>query len=99
MLIEWAISAAVLGLAFTVFFDDASTSSIVIGLLASGPIYLAFGAVMAKFGYQRTSLGEARAKSQAARAGSSSSSANNAPAPRPKPAPTKRTGGGAQRRR
>jgi len=94
MSIEWAISAALLGLAFTVFFDDASTSSIVIGLLISGPIYLAFGAVMAKLGYQRASIRGARAQRAATTA-----SGSGAPAPRPKPAPTKRTGGGTQRRR
>jgi hypothetical protein len=94
MLIEWAISAALLGLLFTVFFDDASTSSIVIGLLISGPIYLIFGAAMAKLGYQRASLRQARAQRAAA-----STASTAAPAPRPKPAPTKRTGGGTPQRR
>ena len=37
-----------------------SVFSIVAGLIISGPIYLAFGYVLAKFGYQRKTLAEMR---------------------------------------
>lgn len=60
----------------------------IIVLLASAPLYLAIGYVLAKFGYQRKTLKEARASTRRVE-----SDEPEALKPRPKPAPTKRTGG------
>jgi hypothetical protein len=84
-----------MAIVFVVFFDREDLVGVFAGLLVSGPLYLAFGAVLAKFGYQRKTWRELR-----------SESTRRAPAtdvrgdgrPRPKPAPTKRTGGGPAKR-
>ena len=88
---EWGIFAAVMVLVFT--FLKASGGSYV-GLLVSLPLYLGFGAVLAKFGYSRKSLREMRAEREAQAAAPVQTSARG---PKPKPAPTKRTSTGPQR--
>lgn len=105
---EWVIYVAAMAVVFVVFFRDQSLLGMFIGLFVSGPLYLLLGAVLAKFGYQRRTLREARDATRAARAGAgptAGAGARVAAAPaRPKPAPTKRTGGasgrpGGQRKR
>jgi hypothetical protein len=88
LLKEWLIYAAILAVVFALVFRG-SVFSIVAGLVVSGPIYLAFGYVMAKFGYQRKSLADLRTPR-----------ATTAPEPeaRRAPAPTRRTSGGRNRR-
>lgn len=76
---------------FLLFFRDDGLIGILGGLLASGPLYLGFGYVLAKLGYQRPTLQERRTSARAAQA------TNRAAAPRPRPAPTRRTGGGTSR--
>ena len=76
---------------FLLFFRDDGLFGILGGLLASGPLYLGFGYVLAKLGYQRPTLKERRASAR------STPAANPAAAPRPRPAPTRRTGGGGSR--
>jgi hypothetical protein len=65
------------------------------GLLSSGPMYVAFGAILAKFGYQRKTfkqLKEERPVAAAAR--SSRGGSTTSPPARARPAPTKRTSTG-----
>jgi hypothetical protein len=96
---EWLIYAAIMSAVFVIFFRGANGLGAVAGVLISGPLYLAFGAVMAKFGYQRQRLKDVRASAR------SSSGTTDGPrvAPdastheRPKPAPTSRTAGGGSR--
>lgn len=90
---EWLIYVGIMAVVFVVFFRDQSLVGIFAGLLASGPLYLAFGYAMAKFGYQRKKLGELRSASESSAADTAPDTAD---APRPKPAPTKRTGGGTR---
>jgi hypothetical protein len=96
---EWVIYTAVMVAVFVLFLRDQLSAGPFIGLLLSGPVYLALGAVLAKFGYQRTTMREARENARQRdaqrRAASPSSSA---PAPRAKPAPTSRTAGSGQNR-
>lgn len=94
LLREWLIYVAVMAVVFLVFFRDDSLVGIFAGLLVSGPLYLLMGFVLAKFGYRRRSMREARAEIDAQRAAKPGTSA--APA-RPRPAPTRRTGGGSSR--
>ena len=56
---EWLIYSAILAVVFALVFRG-NAFSIVAGLIISGPIYLAFGYVLAKFGYQRKTLSEMR---------------------------------------
>ncbi len=93
--------AALMAVLFLVFFRDSSLLGILLGLAASGPLYLLLGYVLAKFGYQRQTLRQARANSRDRRP--AAAPADTVPGPRPKPPPTKRTSGsgrpGGQRRR
>ena len=96
---EWAIYASLMAVLFALFVSDRGILGILIGLVASLPLYLGLGYVLAKLGYQRKTLREGR---EAARAVRESSSTPTARVPsRPKPAPTRRTSGGtpAKRRR
>ena len=95
---EWLIYAAIMSAVFIIFFRGDNTLGAVAGVLISGPLYLGFGAVMAKFGYQRTRLKDVRGAAKKAPAGDSDSTGAPSPdAPRAKPAPTSRTAGGGNR--
>lgn len=93
---EWLVYVAIMSVLFLVLFRDDPLLGIFAGLLVSGPMYLGLGFVLAKLGYQRKSLRQARAEAQADRDGprrAASGASTSAPA-RPRPAPTRRTGGG-----
>lgn len=87
---EWVIYVGVMAVVFVLFFRDNGLIGIMAGLLVSGPLYLAFGYVLAKFGYQRKTWKELRSEPRAPR----SERDDVVVGPRPKPAPTRRTGGG-----
>ena len=54
---EWAIYAGIMAVILMVVFRDGGRLLPILGgLLVSGPIYFVFGAVLAKFGYQRKTL-------------------------------------------
>lgn len=95
---EWLIYAAIMSAVFLIFFRGDSTVGAIAGVLISGPLYLAFGSLMAKFGYQRTRLKDLRGGSK----GKSDAESEPATTPssghsRAKPAPTSRTAGGGNR--
>lgn len=87
---EWLVYVAIMAVLFVVFFRDRNLVGIFAGLLVSGPLFLGFGYVLAKLGYQRKSLKQLRDEPRATKAKTTTSSDDR---PRPKPAPTKRTGG------
>jgi hypothetical protein len=93
---EWLIYAAIMAAVFAYFYRDNLVGALV-GLLISGPLYLALGAVLAKAGYQRKTIKQMRAE----RADNTVSSASPAATsgPRPRAAPTRRTAGGARSNR
>lgn len=97
---SWLIYVAIMAVVFAVLFRDQSLIGVLAGLLISGPLYLAFGYVLAKFGYQRKSWKEMRAeretKPATSRSSSRGSGSDDETSPRAKPAPTKRTGGGGR---
>lgn len=88
---EWLIYAAIMTAVVLLFMRDRPVVGIIGGLLASGPLYLGLGFVLAKFGYSRKTWGELRSQRPQAAANTDSE-----PGPRPRPAPTKRTGGGTR---
>jgi hypothetical protein len=66
-------------------------------VLVGGAVHPVFGWVLAKFGYQRTSLKEQRERAAAAAAAKRAAAAPTITG-RPKPAPTKRTSTGSSQR-
>lgn len=94
LLKDWAIYAAIMAAIFIVFFNDTLSAGTFIGLVASLPIYLLFGSVLAKFGYSRKTMKEMREATPRR----SSNTAETTPAGRPKPPPTKRTSSGPAHR-
>lgn len=93
LLKEWVIYAAIMAAILAVLFrDEGRLVPILGGLLVSLPLYLVFGAVLAKFGYQRKTLADLRTP----RAEPQDATAE--PAGRPKPAPTRRTSTGPSNR-
>jgi hypothetical protein len=100
MVNEWLIYVGVMFIVILFLFRDQSVIGLVAGLLVSGPLYLGFGYVLAKFGYRRKNLRELR--EQSGRPATDPGDA--APPQRAKPTPTSRTGGtsgrpGAKRKR
>jgi hypothetical protein len=90
---EWLIYAAIMAVILGIFFrGQGRLIPILGGLLVSGPIYLALGYVLAKFGYQRKTLAEMRTPRAEPRAASPTGGE------RPKPAPTRRTSSGPSNR-
>ena len=98
---EWVVYALIMSALFLLFFRDSNLIGALAGILVSGPLYVALGAALAKFGYRRKSLKELRAESReeaAAGAETGAAGTSGTPAPsRPRPAPTSRTGGGGNR--
>jgi len=93
---EWLIYVGIMVAVLVVFFRDSGIVGAIAGLLVSGPLYLLFGFVMAKLGYQRRSLremGTPRAKSS----NDADTSGESSSAERGRPAPTRRTSGGGNR--
>ena len=91
---EWLIYAAIMSTVFVIFFRNDNVVGAISGVLISGPLYLVFGAVMAKFGYQRQRLKDVRASSRDS--AESAASATPEASFRSKPAPTSRTAGGTR---
>lgn len=95
---EWLIYVAVMALVFALFFRDNGLLGIFAGLLVSGPLYLALGFVLAKFGYQRKTWKELRSEGRPSpRTRGADADADAVVGPKPKPAPTRRTGAAGTR--
>ena len=94
---EWLVYAAIMTAVFVIFFRGDNIVGAIAGVLISGPLYLALGAVLAKFGYQRQRLKDVRAQSRET-ASASSDASSEGPSSRSKPAPTSRTAGGGSNR-
>ena len=94
---EWLIYAVVMIAAFALLLRDSVTGASVLGLAASFPMYLGFGAILAKFGYRRKTFRDLRRETVARRTTDTSvSTASNA---RSRPAPTRRTSTGPSQHR
>ncbi len=97
---EWLIYVAIMSVIVVLFMRDRALSGIFAGLLVSGPLYLGFGAVLAKFGYTRKTMKELRteAPDRGSRSKRGDDGDDEVTGPRPKPPPTSRTGGGGAQR-
>jgi hypothetical protein len=101
---EWLVYAIVMSIVFVLLLRDNVTAGSIAGLVASFPMYLLFGGILAKMGYQRKTLSDLRkqtpARTPRASKRSSSSSSNSAASPRrSRPAPTSRTTTGPSQHR
>ena len=95
---SWLMYVLIMAGVFLILYREQPLLGIFAGLLVSGPLYLGFGYVLAKFGYQRKSWSDLRAeRGERDAERSSTKAAHAATGPRPKPAPTSRTGGGSSR--
>lgn len=94
MVNEWLVYVVVMFVVILLAFRDQPVIGLVAGLLVSGPLYLGFGFVLAKFGYRRKSFRELR---QQGSRPDTNGAADPTPARRAKPAPTSRTGGASGR--
>jgi hypothetical protein len=100
---EWVIYAVFMAVVFALFFSDNILGALT-GLLISGPLYLALGAVLAKLGYQRKTIKELRGqRSEPSTPASpdpsgSSGSSHSSGSDRARPAPTRRTSTGPSQR-
>jgi hypothetical protein len=102
---EWLIYVVIAATAITIYYvatDRSIDVGLFSGLLASGPMYVLFGAALAKFGYQRKTFRDLRnerpaaATSRSAAAGAAGATATSV---RTRPAPTKRTSTGPSQHR
>lgn len=103
---EWLIYVAIASVAITVYYVASKRSidvGLFSGLLASGPMYVIFGAVLAKLGYQRKTFKDLRGGRAAASAASAArpahTSGSASSGARVRPAPTKRTSTGPSQHR
>ena len=87
----------VVGTLAVVFLVRDPKPSTFVGLVLGMFFYIAFVAVLSKFGYQRLSMREARDKRRAV-AAPTTAAATATTAGRPRPAPTKRTSTGPSQR-
>lgn len=90
--IEWLVIGSVVALVSLITTENRNLSSY-LSILFGGIIYVAFGALLAKFGYQRKTLKQIRNEAAAQPPRQVGRSSAPSPAGRPKPAPTSRTGG------
>lgn len=101
---DWLILAVLMTVVLLVVSRNRLDLSVFLGMVASGPIYLVIGVVLAKFGYRRKTMAELRVETdrrqaeKAARAGTAPAARGGTGTGRARPAPTKRTGGGTPKR-
>jgi hypothetical protein len=95
LLREWAIYGSILAVVIFIARRNDLQAGQFVWLILSFPIYIGFGALLAKFGYQRKTLKDLRAETARRNAEASSvRSVASSTTGRPKPAPTKRTSTG-----
>jgi hypothetical protein len=95
---EWSIYAVIMTVVFLLVFNEGNTIGAVAGVLVSGPLYLGFGWLLAKFGYQRKTLKEMRTpQASSGSADGDDDDDGDSPTSRRPVAPTSRTAGGGNR--
>lgn len=87
---EWFVYLVIILVVFGLFFSDSVNAGTFLGLALSGPLYVGFGAAMAKFGYERQKLIRTPRPSQ---------TTTRSTPQRSRPAPTSRTGARKENKR
>ena len=98
---EWLIYVGVMAAIFLLIARN-NYAGVMAGLLISGPLYLGFGYILAKFGYTRKTMKELRSErttnpSSSDADASASTSSSSSDRQRNRPAPTSRTSTGRGR--
>jgi hypothetical protein len=94
---EWLIYVGIMTVVLVVFFRDSGAAGAIAGVLVSGPLYLLFGFVMAKLGYQRRSLKEMGTPRATHSDDADTTGDSRSGGAKGRPAPTRRTSGGGNR--
>ncbi len=94
---EWVVIAVVVG-AISFFVSENHRAANYLTIIVAGPVYVGFGAVVAKFGYARKTVKELRAETEAELARKAAAAPAATTAARPRPAPTSRTASGPSNR-
>ncbi len=97
--IEWLVIAVVVG-AISFFVTKNNRAANYLTIVLAGPLYIGFGALLAKLGYARKSVKQLRAEEAARQEQKARETARGGgtAGPRPKPAPTSRTSSGPTNR-
>jgi len=99
LLREWAIYGSILAVIILISRRNDLQAGQFVWLISSFPVYIGFGALLAKLGYQRKTLKDLRAATARRNAeATSASDVESTTTGRPKPAPTKRTSTGPSSR-
>jgi len=101
---EWLIYVGIASVGFVIYYLAKGKKlelGLFAGLLSSGPMYLVFGGVLAKFGYQRKTMKDLRAEraAQPVAVSARSGGSGGAAGVRNRPAPTRRTSTGPSQHR
>ena len=94
---EWLIYAGIMLAVLLLLFRGSNVIGAIAGVLVSGPLYLLFGYVLAKFGYNRKTLKEMRAERSDTTPSTSAKGSAESSGSRTAPAPTRRTSTGHNR--
>ena len=97
LIIEYAVIGVGIAVVSLAFFDGERSANYLTIVLAA-PVYIGFGAVLAKFGYARKSLAQVRTEAAAAQR-QKAAGASTTTSARPKPAPTRRTSTGPSKKK
>ena len=93
---EWVIYALIMTAVLFLLARDNIVGAVA-GVLISGPLYLAFGSILAKFGYQRKTMKDLRTERETKQSGRSEVGEPSSDAPRTRPPATSRTQTGTNR--
>ncbi len=93
---EWVVIAVVVG-GISFFVTENTRAANYLTIVLAGPLYIGFGAIVAKFGYARKTVKQLRAETEAELARKAAATPTTASA-RPRPAPTSRTSSGPSNR-
>ena len=96
---DWLLYAAIMVVVLLLLRGGKVNVGTFLGLVASAPIFLVIGAVLAKFGYQRKTMKDLRSENEARQsaAKANGTAAGSSSANRARPAPTRRTASGPNR--
>jgi hypothetical protein len=95
---DWLLYFGIMVVVFVVVFHDRVSAGTTMGLVASGPLFIALGAVLAKFGYTRKTLKELRSQPVEPKPARVDRSSTPTASSRNRPAPTRRTTTGPRNR-
>ncbi|MCU1361524.1 MAG: hypothetical protein JWN99_2813 [Ilumatobacteraceae bacterium] len=95
---DWILYFAIMAVVYVFLLHDRVSAGTTMGLVASGPLFIALGAVLAKFGYTRKTLKELRAMPREPAPARTERTSSPTSSSRNRPPATKRTSTGPRNR-